>query len=272
MESIENILSSKSANSNIDGDDDVSTLDICKISKPKKGIDVIKNVAPYSHLQDKLWPKIGRHILACYNDSSIVVYQAFCEEIANFAVKNQCFGGSKYSHTRMTWIKPNFLWMMYRSGWASKPGQRRILAITMKREAFENIILNSWPSSYGSLARTIYKTKEEWEDAKEKKDCVIQWDPDHDLDGKSLERRAIQLGVKGKTAKSSFSATNGSIERIQDITDFVISLRNMLANRESLDLNDFLIPAETVYNPLPDGDPLIKIHAFGIGSSEEKKV
>jgi len=24
---------------------------------------------------------------------------------------------------RMTWIKPNFLWMMYRSGWASKKNQ-----------------------------------------------------------------------------------------------------------------------------------------------------
>ncbi|WP_422570328.1 DUF4291 family protein, partial [Erwinia billingiae] len=29
----------------------------------------------------------------------------------------------------MTWIKPSFLWMMYRSGWGMKdPGQKRILA------------------------------------------------------------------------------------------------------------------------------------------------
>ncbi|MFM7854759.1 MAG: DUF4291 family protein [Flammeovirgaceae bacterium] len=27
------------------------------------------------------------------------------------------------SLNRMTWMKPNFLWMMYRSGWATKHNQ-----------------------------------------------------------------------------------------------------------------------------------------------------
>jgi hypothetical protein len=37
----------------------------------------------------------------------------------------------------MTWIKPSFLWMMYRCGWATKPGQERVLAIQITREGFE---------------------------------------------------------------------------------------------------------------------------------------
>ncbi len=35
----------------------------------------------------------------------------------------------------MTWIKPSFLWMMYRAGWGYKDaGQSRILAIDITRE------------------------------------------------------------------------------------------------------------------------------------------
>ena len=39
----------------------------------------------------------------------------------------------------MTWIKPSFLWMMYRSGWGKKHNQEHILAIYIKREAFDKI-------------------------------------------------------------------------------------------------------------------------------------
>ena len=38
---------------------------------------------------DKVWPKEGRHILAQYDDDSVVVYQAYCPEIVEYAVKHQ---------------------------------------------------------------------------------------------------------------------------------------------------------------------------------------
>jgi len=68
------------------------------------------------------------------------VYQAYKPEIANFAVRNGFFGGAKFSFERMSWIKPNFLWMMYRSGWATKEGQENILAVKLKRSFFEEIL------------------------------------------------------------------------------------------------------------------------------------
>ena len=37
----------------------------------------------------KFWPRKGRHILAQYDDSSVVVYQAYNREIAKYAVENQ---------------------------------------------------------------------------------------------------------------------------------------------------------------------------------------
>ena len=85
--------------------------------------------------QDDRWPQSGRHVLAQYDDEIIVVYQAYRPSIANHAVKNQAFGGD-FSFNRMSWIKPNFLWMMCRSGWASKPGQEHVLAIRMLRDGF----------------------------------------------------------------------------------------------------------------------------------------
>ena len=39
--------------------------------------------------QTKVWPTRGRHILAQYDEDSVVVYQAYCPEIAEYAVKNQ---------------------------------------------------------------------------------------------------------------------------------------------------------------------------------------
>ena len=43
----------------------------------------------YMEQLTKEWPRRGRHILAQYDDHSIVVYQAFCPEIAEYAVKHQ---------------------------------------------------------------------------------------------------------------------------------------------------------------------------------------
>ena len=48
----------------------------------------------------------------------------------------------------MTWIKPSFLWMMYRCGWATKPGQERVLAITIRRAGFEWALAHAALSAY----------------------------------------------------------------------------------------------------------------------------
>ncbi len=65
------------------------------------------------------WPSEGRHILAHYDDRSIIVYQAYRPSIGRFAIEHGYFGGD-FSFARMSWIKPNFLWMMYRSGWGTR--------------------------------------------------------------------------------------------------------------------------------------------------------
>src|SRR5262245_40969960 len=97
--------------------------------------------------QCRQWPPAGRHILAQFDPDTIVVYQAFRQCIADYAVRHQRFGGD-FRLTRMSWIKPNFLWMMYRSNWGASPGQERILAVQLDRRFFERLLAAAVWSTY----------------------------------------------------------------------------------------------------------------------------
>src|SRR5437762_1976411 len=88
--------------------------------------------------QQKVWPKEGRHILAQYDDDSIIVYQAYRPSIGRYTIEHGYFGGG-FSLSRMSWIKPNFLWMMYRCGWGTKEGQEIVLGLRIRREFFDAI-------------------------------------------------------------------------------------------------------------------------------------
>ena len=79
-----------------------------------------------------------KEIRAFYNDETIRVYQAYNKTIAEEAVRNRTIG-AHFSMNRMTWIKPSFLWMMYRCGWGEKENRERIIAIDIKRSGFQNM-------------------------------------------------------------------------------------------------------------------------------------
>lgn len=190
----------------------------------------------------KRLPSCGKIILAEQTEKSITVYQAFKPSIAHHAIEHQEFGGP-FQYSRMSWIKPSFLWMMYRSGWASKEGQENILAITIAKSNFEKILKNAVHSTYNE---NLYKNNQAWKQQLEQSEVRLQWDPDHDPYGNKLERRAIQLGLKGATLKNYGSIW---IENIKDITDFVIEQRTHV-NRKNL--HNLYIPYETVYNSTLD--------------------
>jgi len=57
-----------------------------------------------------------RQIRAVYEDRTIRVYQAYSAAIADTALARGTFVSPPFKMERMTWIKPSFLWMMYRSG------------------------------------------------------------------------------------------------------------------------------------------------------------
>ena len=148
-----------------------------------------------------------KEIRAVYNEKTIRVYQAYNEKIANEAISLGTFGPS-FKMERMTWIKPSFLWMMYRSGWANKDGQERILAIDIKREGFEEIIENAVLSTFKDGIDVSY---EEWQTRLKRSEVRCQWDPDRDIYGNPLNRRAIQLGLRGSMVDKYVNNVSESI-------------------------------------------------------------
>ncbi len=187
------------------------------------------------------WPQAGRHIMAQFDSDSIYVYQAYRPAIALYAVQHQRFGG-EFSYSRMSWIKPNFLWMMYRAGWATKEGQEHILAIRLRRPFFDELLKAVVPSSWDTRR---FATREDWQTAVAQSDVRLQWDPDHNPAGHPVERRAVQLGLRGETLRRYGTE---AILCIEDITPFV---RTQHIHAQS-DLAKLQMPKEQVYRPIDE--------------------
>ncbi|WP_405060284.1 DUF4291 domain-containing protein [Kribbella sp. NBC_01505] len=153
-----------------------------------------------------------RQIRARYDDDTIAVYQAYAPEIAVPALAAQTFV-APFGFSRMTWIKPSFLWMAYRSGWATKPGQTRVLRIHLKRSGFEWALANSSLSHYD---RTQHADKAAWRAELAAAPVRIQWDPEQTLTlTPQPEVRSLQLGLSGPAVTHY---VNDWITRIEDAT------------------------------------------------------
>jgi hypothetical protein len=191
--------------------------------------------------QAPLWPNAGRHVLAQFDSESVVVYQAYRPAIGRFAVEHGYFGGD-FSLSRMSWIKPNFLWMMYRCGWGTKSDQEVVLAVRIKRSGFDEILRRAVPSSFDSRQ---FASEQEWKTAVADSSVRLQWDPDHDPTGAPVERRAIQLGLRGPALRLY---AREWILSIDDVSPFVSEQR---ANAARSRWPQLRMPEERVY---PVGD------------------
>lgn len=201
--------------------------------------------------QTERWPSEGRHILAQYDDDDVVVYQAYRPSIGHYAAAHGVFGG-EFSYSRMSWVKPNYLWMMYRSGWGTKPGQEVVLAVHIERAFFEELLGSAVHSSF---VEALYSTHDEWKRRLRESEVRLQWDPDHGPKGGKLARRAIQLGLRGTTLhRYGKEAVRG----IEDISDFVAAGRAQLDDQRAL-----VTPREETFVPR---DPAVAAH-LGLASS-----
>ncbi len=189
--------------------------------------------------QVQRWPATGRHILAQFDDETIIVYQAYRLEIGHFASRHGYFGGA-FSYNRMSWIKPNFLWIMYRSDWGISQGQEVVLAIRLRRTFFDELLEQAVPSSF---VPDRYESHAAWKAAVAESDVRLQWDPDHGPSGEKCERRALQIGLRGTALKTY--GKDGLVEII-DMSEFVARQREFIHNRQTEKL---LTPREDVYLP-----------------------
>jgi len=185
----------------------------------------------------KKLPDSRQYIIGHQDEEQVVVYQAYKPAIASFAVANHYLGGSDYSYNRMSWIKPNFLWMMYRCGWAEKDNQERVLALWINKKALQDILSNAVLSSFNPQ---YYSSHEAWKNELNTRDVRLQWDPDHDPYGNKLTRRAIQLGLKGDMLKEFGKK---QVNLVEDITEFVREQKQYLDKNQAEKL---IVPVESI--------------------------
>lgn len=179
----------------------------------------------------------ARQVRAVHDDRTITVYQAYSAAIAEPAVAAQTFV-APFKAERMTWIKPSFLWMMYRSGWGTKPGQERILAIRITRTGFEQALASACLSHYDPA---LHASPEEWQARKAASPVRVQWDPERDPQLNPLPWRSLQVGLSGPAVHSYL---RDWITGIDDVTEHAQALRATAATDPAA------LPAERPY-PLP---------------------
>ncbi|WP_093602825.1 DUF4291 domain-containing protein [Lentzea waywayandensis] len=166
-----------------------------------------------------------REIRADYDDQSIVVYQAYSPAIADAAVAAHRFV-PPFKTERMTWIKPSFLWMMYRCGYARKEGQERVLAVRITRAGFDWAVSNAVSSRISG-----------------KPSVRVQWDPERGLNHEALEHRSIQIGL---AREASAMYVNEWITSITDVTALAREVHDKVRARD-LDGARALLPVERPY-------------------------
>lgn len=189
-----------------------------------------------------------RQIRAQYTEQTITVYQAYSPEIASPALAAGRFV-PPFKLGRMTWIKPSFLWMMYRCGWARKPGQECVLAIDITREGFE------WALAHASLSHfdpSVYASPDDFEQCKQQSPVRIQWDPERSLVLGELDYRSIQIGLSGEAVQQYVAKW---IVKLTDVTPLARDIEALVQARKLKDA-EAKLPTE---RPYPVSDALRRV-------------
>ncbi|WP_443063940.1 DUF4291 domain-containing protein [Streptomyces sp. NBC_00659] len=147
----------------------------------------------------------------------------------------------------LTWIKPSFLWMMYRSNWGTSTGQETVLAVEIDRDGFDWALRHACLSSY---VRGLHPDRSTWQRDLKHAPSRVQWDPERDLNLRPLPYRSLQLGLSGTT--SSRYADEWTVS-ISDVTPLAREIR-ALVSRGDPDLAAQLLPQE---KPYAAGDELL---------------
>ncbi|MBV6696821.1 DUF4291 domain-containing protein [Kitasatospora aureofaciens] len=185
-------------------------------------------------------------IRARHTPDTITVYQAYPPQIGLPAARDGRFPEA-WKRDRMTWIKPSFLWMMYRCGWAAKEGQETVLAVEISREGFEWALRHACLSHH---APGLHPDRASWQRALKRAPARVQWDPERDLHLQPLPHRSLQLGLTGEAAHRY---ADEWIVAVTDVTPLAHEIHTLVRARDLTSAQQ-LLPDET---PYPVSDDLL---------------
>jgi hypothetical protein len=147
--------------------------------------------------------------------TTIIVYQAYSDPIATAAVASQSLSASPlFNPARMTWIKPSWCWMLYRSGYSYKDAnQARILALTMRLEDFWWLLRRARVTDEGGFKKGGEEVR-------------VQWDPERGVRlGRMEGTRSVQIGVPRDLSRRWVEEM---VVRIEDVTERAREMKRVL--------------------------------------------
>ncbi|WP_223835808.1 DUF4291 domain-containing protein [Streptomyces venezuelae] len=187
----------------------------------------------------------NRQIRAAHTDTTITVYQAYSPSLGLPAARDGRFPPA-WKRERMTWIKPSFLWMMYRCGWGTKADQETVLAVEITREGFDRALRDACLSHH---VPDVHGDRAAWKESLRAAPARVQWDPERDLRLNPLPYRSLQLGLSGPASRAYADEWTVAI---RDVTGLAREIRGLLGAGDEAAARA-LLPAETPYpaGPLP---------------------
>ncbi|MCB5168214.1 DUF4291 domain-containing protein [Streptomyces bambusae] len=194
-------------------------------------------------MSENVPPVPRQQIRAVHTDTTVTVYQAYAPRLGLPAARDGRFPAA-WKRDRMTWIKPSFLWMMYRCGWGTKPDQETVLAVEITREGFDHAIRNACLSHY---VRGLHPDEATWKRRLRATEARIQWDPERDLHLSPLPHRSLQLGLSGTL---SHAYADEWTVAIRDVTPLAHDI-HALVRTGDLTTARSLLPEERPYTPAP---------------------
>eukprot|EP00747_Dinoflagellata_sp_TGD_P210753 gnl/TRDRNA2_/TRDRNA2_84008_c0_seq2.p1 gnl/TRDRNA2_/TRDRNA2_84008_c0~~gnl/TRDRNA2_/TRDRNA2_84008_c0_seq2.p1 ORF type:complete len:280 (-),score=42.20 gnl/TRDRNA2_/TRDRNA2_84008_c0_seq2:214-999(-) len=199
-----------------------------------------------------------KYFVGEWDEEGVYFYQAFNDGIADWALAHQHFGGPLYGTSRMTWIKPSFGWVLYRSGYGHKHNQNRILKIKLPHAAVAELLSKCQCKDGGGGSKGR-----------------VQWDPGRDLmsgDGKvprMMRCRAIQIGLAGSLSELYVR----SVISIQEVTELAhkVGVAHKAKTKDAMSALLPELPAERPYLPRCPESVLVKLEMLP-GKQVQKRV
>jgi hypothetical protein len=187
-------------------------------------------------------PSSPREFIAEYDADFVHFYQAYSDRIADAALRDGRFSDG-WRPDRATWIKPSIEWMLYRSGYARKPGQERVLRLGIRHADLLDILGRSLiadfvPADGDERARVS---------AMDRHPVRVQWDPARDLALRRMPWRAIQIGITSRVAERF---RDRWVATIEDVTATVRRIE--AAVRERQPASAIVLPGLQREYALPD--------------------
>ncbi|WP_327703541.1 DUF4291 domain-containing protein [Streptomyces decoyicus] len=187
-----------------------------------------------------------RRIRALHTETTVTVYQAYSPALGLPAARDGRFPVA-WKRERMTWIKPSFLWMMYRCGWGAKADQETVLAVEIGRGGFDWALRSACLSHYDP---DEYPDRGAWQRQLKGAPARVQWDPERDLRLQALPYRSLQLGLAGEASRRYADEWTVAITDVTPLAQEV----HALVRAGDTAAAAALLPEERPY-PAPEGTP-----------------